>query len=751
MNIARLAILGLLMCRALSASAQPQAQAWTPENTWAFNPAPDSFSPNALLDLRSLNEKTAGESGFVKVGPEGGFELGNGKPVRFWCAFTSVGIEKPWHARPLSRQTEPDLATHARFLAKRGVNLVRLSTDMNPGPSQPADAINEGARDWVWRAVAAMKKEGIYSAICPYWAVPVKVGANWGMPGADQGNACALLFFEPKLQQAYWGWLKQIYGPINPYTGIPLSKDASIAVIEIQNEDSMLFWTINNLKGQPRTDLERQFGAWLSKKYGSLQDAMARWPDQKLPGDNPTSGLFDFYNIWEMTQSRKGTSQMRLADQTEFWSETMFDFNRKTEQVLRGLGCRQLVNAGNWRTADSARLLSAERWSYTANEVDAINRYFTGIHKGPAEGWNIKAGDKFTSESALRDPSPLPTNLVQTKGRPILITESSWVMPNGYASEAPFLISAYQSLTGVAGYLWFATADDEWSQPQSGNGYDPGQQKWVFGNPDMLGTFPGAALMYRMGYVKQGKPAVVEERSLQNIWDRNVPLIVEEGGFDPNRDMGDVAPTSSVKTAVDPLAFLVGPVLEQFGGDPSQSEAIGTAGLIDRDQGLVVSDTGQIQLNYHKGFCTVNSPCAQGVTAFFRSPNAFKLSDTTFRSDNEYGAALAVSMDGQPIRSSRKILVQFGTRCRPTGWSEKTTTINLDQGKQVPGFEVVATGTSPWQVKEAELQVTVKNPTLKTATVLDMNGLAVSEIPLTSSGGSVSFRFPANAMYVVLH
>src|SRR4051794_33841214 len=55
------------------------------EGTWAFAPPRDSFSPNALLDLRSLNEKTAGESGFVQRTPEGDFALGNGKPVRFWA------------------------------------------------------------------------------------------------------------------------------------------------------------------------------------------------------------------------------------------------------------------------------------------------------------------------------------------------------------------------------------------------------------------------------------------------------------------------------------------------------------------------------------------------------------------------------------------------------------------------------------------------------------------------------------------
>ena len=84
--------------------------------TWDFKPLRDSFSADSLLDLRSLNEKVAGESGFVRRSKDGSdLLLGNGKPVRFWSVSTYVqrlaGMEPIEH--------------HARWLAKRGVNMVR--------------------------------------------------------------------------------------------------------------------------------------------------------------------------------------------------------------------------------------------------------------------------------------------------------------------------------------------------------------------------------------------------------------------------------------------------------------------------------------------------------------------------------------------------------------------------------------------------------------------------------------------------
>ena len=53
------------------------------------------------------------------------------------------------------------------------------------------------------------------------------------------------------------------------------------------------------------------------------------------------------------------------------------------------LGCGQVVNAGNWKTADVIRLEDCERYSYTCAEVVATNRYFGGVHKGQHATWAI--------------------------------------------------------------------------------------------------------------------------------------------------------------------------------------------------------------------------------------------------------------------------------------------------------------------------------------------------------------------------
>ncbi|MBI5832055.1 MAG: hypothetical protein HZB16_07065 [Armatimonadetes bacterium] len=542
-----------------TAMAGPSA-GWPEKGTWAFQPSPDTFSTEARFDLRTLNERAAGEFGFVKLSPDGNdLLLGDGRPARFWAVNTSANTKHPL-------KPAPDLARHARFLAKRGINMVRFHGNLTPAKDGALTDIDRGERDGLWRMVAAMKKEGIYTTFSPYWAVSSRVSPAMGVPEAGKGGNFGLLFFNATLQNAYKAWMKQALTEPNPYTGIPLAKDPALAIIQLQNEDSLLFWTSQNIEGAAGAELRRRFAAFATRKYGGLTQALAAWPQAGLKDDAPTTGELGFYPVWELTQDRGGAGQkQRCADQMQFFTETMRGFNQQMADYLRReLGCGQLVNAGNWRTADEVKMLDAERYSYTANEVLAVNRYYTGQHQGANNGWAIVNGDKFTDDSVLLRPRDLPVSLKQVEGHPIMVTESSWVPPLGYQSEGPFLVAAYQSLNGVDTYFWFATSEEAWREPGSANGYMPSEGKWVCATPMLMGQWPAAALMYRLGYVKQAQPAVVEQRALTDLWQRRTPLIAEDPGFDPNRDAGNRAPKANIAGGVSPLAFLAGPVVARY-------------------------------------------------------------------------------------------------------------------------------------------------------------------------------------------
>src|SRR5262249_49476539 len=124
-----------------------------PMGTWAFIYPHHAATTPAALDLRSLNEKEAGQTGFIQRTADGnGFALGDGTPVRFWA----VGTD-------LFRSSPRDMAQHAQFLAGIGVNLVRLHTNIAPkAKGSRIDAFDQEEIDHIWRFVAAARKEGIY-------------------------------------------------------------------------------------------------------------------------------------------------------------------------------------------------------------------------------------------------------------------------------------------------------------------------------------------------------------------------------------------------------------------------------------------------------------------------------------------------------------------------------------------------------------------------------------------------------------
>ena len=383
----------------------------------------------------------------------------------------------------------------------------------------------------------------------------------------------------------------------------------------------MLFWTMQAVKGRQLQLLGEQFGKWLTKKYGSIERHSGPGRTTRCPRTTSPAASSASTSSGSGRSRARGAASDRLDDQLEFFAETMYRFNQEMARYLREeLGCKQLINAGNWKTADTTRLNDVERWSYTANEVLAVNNYYSPVHIGPDRGWRIDKGDHFEDVSALVNPRALPLNLKQVSGHPMMVTESHWVPPLGYQSEGPFLVSALQSLTGVDVFYWFGTGETEWSNTDRAEWDAASRQKWSIATPMVLGQFPAAALIFRKGYLKQGEPVVVEHRSLKQLWERTLPLISEDPSYDPNRDQGDSVRRSNLKGGVDPLAFLAGPVKVVYGSDPRKTRVVDLKRLIDHKKKVVHSVTGQLTWNFGEGVCTIDAPRPREPAGSSRRP-----------------------------------------------------------------------------------------------------------------------------------
>lgn len=735
---------------------------YTDGDTWDFQPPADQFTNRALLDLRYLNERRAGEHGFIKLSPDGNsFVRGDGQPIRFWSV-----VDNGY------RMSNEDMAAHARFLAKMGVNMVRLHTNIaGTKEGQRITDVNAETIDRIWRYVKACRDNGIYMTISPYW-YHHRMPASWlrSLPGYKKGDMpTGALFFNPVYQDAYRKWVTALYKPVNHYTGVSLSKDPTVAIIQVANEDSLLFYTSQNIPAEQVKILGRQYAQWLKLKYGSPQRVMAAWNGQQIRqgagnamgklGDDPSNGFMGMYIIWEMTQNRTGGMDKRLTDQMEFMGRVQRSFYDRMHQFYRRtLGCKQLTNAMNWKSADKLKIDDVERWTYSGMDVMAVNRYAGGVHTGKNDGYRIDPGHHFINRSILKNPLQMPTNLKQVAGHPMIITESTWVRPNLYQSEAGLLAAAYMSLTGVDSLYWFAASERDWmADPRrkfwpvkrGETGY--ATEKWSCSTQPLQGMWPANALLFRKGYIRQGKPVVQEERSMSAMWQRKAPIIAETATFDPNRDTEDLRSQSGARaTDVSRLAFLVGPVEVKFGSRSSKRVSSDLSKYIDGKKSIVRSNTGEIALNWKTGLLTVDAPKAQGVAGFLKDAGGqFDLSDIRIQSANAYATIEVVAMDDRPIKESGKLLVQVGTVARLSEWADRDAMVRQGN-RSVPGKQIVATGKPPYQVKSTHATITIANPKLTRATLLNPSGYAEKKVAVQRSSGSLTVTLPRNTMYLML-
>ncbi len=713
---------------------------------WSFNPGEDRFLDEAMLDLRYLNEAEAGQHGFVALSEDGeSFVRGDGRPLRFWSACTRIDLH------PVPAWTLEEIESFYRFLAKRGVNLVRVFGQLPLlDPDKPLSTINPKQLDVMHRHVAVAKQHGIYLFLTPYWGHEVEFQSDWGQREGDMPYS--MVFWEEHLQQAYKDWFRKIYGTVNPYTGMAIKDDPSVAVIQVHNEDSILFWTFNALTPRQLKVVGAQFSDWVTQRYGSLPKALSKWGGA-IEGDSIDEGVLAMQGLHVLMNAKEGPDGLRLRDQMEYMVEIQRRFYDEMAGFLRDeVGCQQLLNACNWRTAHSPTLDDLERYTYAGLEVMAVNRFVTGPHVGAAPGWRIEAGDRYVPLSTLKNPLALPVSVRAPRGFPFLLTETTWVAPNPWQVEGPFVAAAYMGLTGFDSAFFFSSDSVEWKRDASISSYPGSIHKWHANVPQFAGQFPAPALAHRLGYITEAAtPAVLERRTKADLLDRVPAQPSEEQGFDPNRDSSYTQSDMEKGGEIDPLAFLVGPVKVELDATRSQTETVDLSRYINRESGTIRSLTDEVLLNFKQGVCIVDTPCFQGTAAFFHDVGGIvNTRDLRIHSKNEYGTVMAVSMDEQPLVDSKRILLQTGTVTRPKGWKESPATLETEDTGPIEGYQIDHVGTPPWSPRQNQTRIDLNNASISKATVLDANGYAREALDFQRVGDWISLQFPPDALYVLL-
>jgi hypothetical protein len=129
---------------------------------------------------------------------------------------------------------------------------------------------------------------------------------------------------------------------------------------------------------------------------------------------------------------------------------------------------------------------------------------------------------------------------------------------------------------------------------------------------------------------------------------------------------------------------------------------------------------------------------------------AIKMRDLTVQSGNEYATVLAVPMDNQPLKVSKRVLVQVGTIVRTTGW-QRTCRVQSGDGKEtLRGERIVNTGTMPWR-SWAPMSPSRCATQHQERDVARFQRHGRETISRQKHRRRIHRRLPRNAMHVVLH
>ncbi len=727
---------------------KPDAPFPEPKPGW-FNvkPQDDAFTASPI-DLRPLlNEPVAGSKGFIRAEGEHFVHSKTGEPVRFWAVNGGNAIaDQPRHY----------VDKLARYLAKRGVNMIRLHGGMYHGRGANAGSVDEQHLDNVFYFTKAMNEQGIYVHFSIHFQHWLRLNENPDFPEyakVKNGRPHAIHYFSPEYQKVYRSWWDALFGRKSPYTGKTLAETPGVSSAELLNEDSFFFWTFKPYETVPAKHmaiLERRFHDWLVKRYGALKSMP--WHDHlgKLEGDDAAAkrvGLYSAAMLTGQDWAVRARNQKRAEDCARFLAEVQRNFYDEHMRYLKKeLGFGGMVVASNWKVADPAVLEPIEHWTNAGVDFFDHHGYFGGGYKSAGRrGSMLDAGDQYRENLMVRlgtgldgkgEPaSSLPFIDMIIDGKPSMVSEFTWLGFRPSRCEMPLFVASQASLSGMDAMVFFALG--------TGPGWDPQiDSKWPLKSPTDVGQFPAAALIYRTGMLEEAPAAAEVVFNTDSVLALGGSPVVSSSIDDDNRnEEGDGR--GALKGVLDPMLTAVGPVKVRYSDDQKTQvlRTVDLSKLHNPKAGTLTTLTGQQRWEYRRGIYVVDSPKAQCVTGILADAGTVVLADLTINSGMPFGTVMVVSMDGKPIATSSKILVQVMSRMLNNGWKTKP-------GKEGKDWEeIVSTGQAPTILEEFSGKIKFNRPDAKqfTVTALDLNGY-----PLSKSQGADALDLQKDVIYYVL-
>jgi len=436
------------------------------------------LAPKGVVDFRYLLDAPAGKHGFA-VNQDGRLHYEDGVRAKFVGFNISGGGGMP---------TRRSAERYAERMAAMGVNLVRPTLIDWPSRRHPTiydvsdnttQMLSDEMLDRFDYFFHCLKRLGIYLMLDLFTARGFLEGDDieYYSERMPRGMLKAVNLYSPRMIELQKLYATQILHHVNPYTGLAYKDDPAVLLIQLVNENSLL-WQMEQLPNDhPYFDmLQRLFNDYLLKQYGSragLAEAWTREGECALyDEEDPVEGTVRRIPFPKECQSALDyrsyyvgmLSPARYADYMAFVMELGDVFVHEMTDHIQKMGCRIPINTSNLsRGFVDARFTGS-------GDVAMNNAYFNHpLYGGPSATLFHKI-DLITVDPrfARSDTLSFKSNQIQSLAmgaladKPFMVSEWNEYNANAFHSSFLPMGCAYMCLQdwdGMMIYTYVSTDD----------------------------------------------------------------------------------------------------------------------------------------------------------------------------------------------------------------------------------------------------------------------------------------------------
>jgi hypothetical protein len=471
--------------------------------------------------------------------------------------------------------------------------------------------------------------------------------------------------YSPELQELQIRQMVNLLKHRNPYTGLTYAEDPAVAIVEIINEQSILFYSsMTPLKTSPtlRASVAARFCDWLRTRYGSQEQLEKAWGGKpafdSFTGEGfPAVGeQLDKNNIlplgnpwfWDPDQLKGSQAfrKRRLLDSLEFLYGLQNEFYARYMKAVRDAGYLGEIVSSNWQAGRAISHLYNLHSDALMGMVDRHNYLGGG------------SGRRIDNACMVSVPGSgmLSTGMQQVAGRPFMLSEWIHVAPNEWGAEGPAIIGAY----GVGLQGWDASFIFQ-DRDEAAFSDRIGRDRFNAMAPQVLGVFPAVARQVLRGDIRESEADARVRVHIPSLSDGKLGF---EDRVEQQYDVKSFG-TDKVPAAVLAIARCGVDFTDSYQETPSFDTA-----RCFRD-GCLCSTTGQLRWKPGStrldGFFTIDTEATKGVVGFANGQSC-QLGTMTISPQSRF-AAIYVTAKEQDcnLATSKNLIVVAIARARNSG------------------------------------------------------------------------------------